>query len=405
MEKTGKICRSVRVVFIFIVLVSMNVPVYADPFSVTFSETPDHAVLFIIDGLSYKALDRADLPVLKKMAERGTLVEKNYLPTAAHPSSGAYAELHSGSIPNPILMAGTVFITKDTGYLQDSFFPEKTTAFVTNSLAYRTLAGNYHYVYQHSGSDADAVRMALKFMEEGKPSFMRIHLQDTGGAGSRSMVTEEDEPWRWNIWAENSPYRETVARADSLVGEFLAGLDNLGVLEKTVVIVMGDHGQHDTGWHPPEFIESAITSIVLWGSGIRKGVRLPYSEQIDVTPTVCKLMNVDPPETSRGRVIVEALKDFSGTAPPRKELIKELLGQFVEYRKKMTDAMYTVERMSSGKRGLLFTRLSRGVSENFYDIERFSAWPRFDSLDELVENNRQVLENLDTIAKEIESLK
>ena len=401
MSKTIKMMNLFLFKFILVIFVN---PAVADPFTVTFSRQPEHAILFIIDGLSYKVWDKMELPILGKMIDNGVLVEKNYLPTAAHPTSGAYAELHSGSIPNPVLMAGTVFITKETGYLQDSFFPGKTTAFSANTISYRTLTDNYHYVYQNEGPDADAVTMALQFMEEGKPAFMRVHLQESGGAGSQSLFDRENNSWKWNIWDENSPYRTTVARADSLLGVFIDGLEKLGILDKTAIIVMGDHGQNDTGWHPPEYIDSAITSIVLWGAGFKKGAHIPYAEQIDVTPTICALMDVDPPKTCQGRVINEALEAYNGEIKPRKMLIKELLDQFMDYRKKMTDAMYLVERMETGNQALLFTRLSRGIRQNFYDIERFSEWPRFNTLDELVEHNREVLKNLNAVLTVAQSL-
>ena len=59
-----------------------------DPFSVSFSEKPEHAVLFVIDGLSYKIREKMELPVLNNMVKNGALVEKNYLPPAAHPHTG-----------------------------------------------------------------------------------------------------------------------------------------------------------------------------------------------------------------------------------------------------------------------------------------------------------------------------
>ena len=74
----------------------------ADPFSTAFSDSTAHVILLIIDGLSYKVWDKMDLPNLRKLSDRRVIVEKNYLPPAAHPTAGAYAELHSGSIPNPI---------------------------------------------------------------------------------------------------------------------------------------------------------------------------------------------------------------------------------------------------------------------------------------------------------------
>jgi hypothetical protein len=375
--------------------------VHADPFAISFAEKPEHAIIFVIDGLSYKVWDRIELPTLKKMAEIGALVEKNYLPPAAHPHTGVYATLHTCSIPNPIMMAGTVFIDEETEYLSQSFFPRKTTAFVANTISYVSLSHYYHYSYQRGGDDAESVKWALTFMEAGHPAFMRIHLQDSGGAGSRSTYTREDVDWKYNIWGDNSPYRRTIASADSLLGEFLIGLEKLDVLDKTVILVLGDHGQNDSGWHPLEFIDSSITSIVLWGAGIKIGVRIPYAEMIDVVPTVCALMEIEPPETCQGRTIVEALSGYPGEVPPREMLIKEMLEQFVTYRKKMAEASYLVEKISSGKQSLLLTRLGRQIRANFYDIHRFTEWSRFNTIEELLEHNRKVMKNLDAIFEEI----
>jgi len=388
---------------LFIMIVTGFTPlrVHAGPFDVSFAEKPEHAVLFIIDGLSYKVTDKMELPTLQKMIRTGAYIEKNYLPPAAHPHTGVYATLHTCSIPNPIMMAGTVFITKETEYLPQCFFPRKTTAFVANTLAYQSINRSYHYSYQKGSSDAESVRWALEFMKTGKPAFMRIHLQRPGGAGSQSMTTKNDVPWRNNIWAENSPYRIAVTRADSLLAEFIKGLDKLGVLEKTVLFVMGDHGQCDTGWHPLECIDASITTLVIWGAGVKSGIRIPYAELIDVTPTVCAFMEVDPPATCQGRTIVEALADYRGNILPRNMLIKEMLDQFAEYRTKMAEASYAVENSSSGNQGLLFTRLNRDIRAHFYDITSFTDWSQFASIEELLENNRTVMKKLDELIADV----
>lgn len=390
--------------FLLILISISGMQSFADPFRTQFSSEPKHAILLIIDGLSYKAWDKMNLPVLEKMADTGARVDQVFLPPAAHPKAGEYAELHSGSIPNPIMMSGTVFITRNTEYIQDKFFPSKTAAFVANSLAYNTLTDNYHYVYQMGGSDASSIDMALQFMDTGTPAFMRIHLQEPGGAGSRSMRVEEDVPWRRNIWGNGSPYREYIARADSLVGVLIDGLDERNILKDTAIIVLGDHGQNDTGWHPPEMWDSAITTAVLWGSRIKVNARIPYAELIDIAPTVCTIMNVDPPSSSIGRVMAEALNKYDGDPGPRTEYIKELNRMFIEYREKMSEAQWLVERAPVEEQGVMFTSLDREIRENFFHIRRFSEWPRFSTMEELVIHNRSVLSRLDSLLSEIRAV-
>lgn len=376
----------------------------AGVFDTQFAEKPEHLMLVIIDGLSHQALDRLTLPVLSRMAAEGTFVERNYLPPAAHPRTGAYAELHTCSIPNPIMMAGTVFITPQTRYLQDCF-PNKVTAFAVNATDYRTLNVGYTYSYQKNGTDLESTRMALTFMEMGRPAFMRFHLQWAGEAGARVLFARNNEPWKWNLWAADSPYRAAVQQADSLVAVLLEGLRKQGMLEKTAVIVMGDHGENDFGWHSLEYLDGSSTSIILYGAGVKKGVRVPYSEQIDVVSTVCALMGVEPPKTSQGRPIVEAISRFTGEIPPRKTLMKEMDESFVEYRQKVTEAAWRIENLQpGGRQALLYSSLG-SIRQSYYDINRFVEWPRFATMEELLANNKSVMARLDALLADVRTAK
>ena len=138
--------RTTLLVSIFIV--AMPALMHAQAGKPSFNSKPEHAILFVIDGLSYKVWDKLSIPTLRKLAGEGVLVEKDYLPPPAHPQTGTYAELHTSSIPNPIMMSGTVFITRETGYLQRSFRPPQVTAFVVNTTSYTTLNVGYTYSSQ-----------------------------------------------------------------------------------------------------------------------------------------------------------------------------------------------------------------------------------------------------------------
>jgi len=375
-----------------------------DPFEVTFSSKPKHAVLYIIDGLSYKAWEHVSLPVLEKMMAQGAFVEKNYLPTSAHPTEGAYAELHTCSIPNPILMAGTVFITKDTEYLPQVFFPEETTAFVANTEIYSSLNRFYHFSYQKLGPDSDGVAKASEFMRLARPVFMRVHLQEVGEASFQIMSLDEDVPWRRNIWAEGSPYVEKLRDADRLLKAFLQSLEDLGILKDTVILVTSDHGEADSGYHPPQIADASITSMVLWGAGVKKNVRIPYAEHVDVVPTLCALMEKPPPETCRGRVIVEALKDYDGVIPHREMFIKDMLEQFGKFRRMKAEADHILENLAESPPGLFFRDLNN-IQQNFYGVHKFARWPEFDTLKDLLAHNDAVLKRLRLLLSEIRSLK
>lgn len=361
-----------------------------------------HVILFVIDGLSYKAWDKLSIPTLRKLAREGAVVEKDYLTPPAHPRTGAYADLHTCSIPNPIMMAGTLFITKQTSYLHQSF-PMTATAFVVNSTAYPTLAAGYGHVYQKNGPDAESVQAALDMMRKIQPRFMRVHLQNTGSAGSECLSTDKDVAWRGNIWAEGSPYRLAAERADSLLGELVAGLRQLGVVDDCTILVVGDHGQDDGGWHPLQLPDGAITTMVLWGKGIRKGVRISYAEHIDIVPTLCSVAQVAIPRTSQGQVIAGVLENVTESGAARTVTVKELNEQLGVYNKLIIAVAYAIDRLPETRQGRYYSRLD-GVKQDFYDIGRFAEWPRFKNLEELHVNNRDALTRLQRLKAEVDKI-
>ena len=78
-----------------------------------------------------------------------------------------------------------------------------------------------------------------------------------------------------------------------------------------------------------------------------------------------------------------------------------MLDEFAEYRKKLAEASYELEKISSGNQSNLFGRLNRMIRLNYYDINRFVEWTRFNTLDELLENNRKTMAQLDSLLVEI----
>lgn len=351
---------------------------------------PSHVILFVIDGFSYKAWDKLSVPTLRRLAREGVLVAQDYLPPPAHPKTGAYAELHTASVANPIMMAGSIFINERTVYLQQAIAHPLTSAFVVNSTAYVTLSGGYDHVFQQDGPDEIAVANALEIMQQHRPSFVRIHLQNAGSAGFQCLSTDRNVEWRGNIWASSSPYRLATERADSLLDVFIRGLRDAGVLDSTAVIVVGDHGQDDGGWHPLELPDGAISSIVLWGTGINRGVQISYAEHIDIVPTVCMLLQIAPPATSIGRPIVEAIAGYDGPVPPRPHTIREFNNVLSDFRHLSTELAWELEKPDAPRRGFYFYQLGL-LRQSFMDLNRFVEWGEHGTLDSLLAANKKAL--------------
>jgi hypothetical protein len=362
--------------------------------SATETSKPGHAVLFIIDGLSSQAVEKISLPNLNKLISEGSYFKESYNIIPAHPRQGEWAKLHRSSIPNPVILAGTVLLLPDQKYVQHSFFPKHLTAHAANDLDYTELDSGINLTFiGGTGAapvqDDQAISWALEFMRKGRPAYMRVHLQDTGRGGVLSFrAADPSLPWYRNIWADESPYRKAAAKADECLGLFLAGLEAAGLKDKTILFVTSDHGQADSGWHPPEDKNAWVMPLVLAGPGIRHDQTFDHAEQVDIVPTLCYLMGVEPPPNADGRILAEALVSPPADAPPPQLKIRELNALLVEGAAVIDKLRRTAESSASLKE-----RLAQ-AEKDFFGIERILEWHQFKTVDGLLAHNRSVLDQI-----------
>jgi len=223
--------------------------------------------------------------------------------------------------------------------------------------------------------------------------FMRIHLQETGAGGWTCHRTTENVPWRRNIWAEGSPYVAAARNADRLVGQFAQRLEQMHKRSDTLLVVAADHGNAPTGAHPPLCEEGWTTPLVFAGPGIAPGRVLDDAEHIDIVPTICHLMRVDPPnrDGASGRVLREIL---AGETPPPEETpqrvheLNVLLSRYAIVQAHLTAA--------SRKSPALETEANL-AERKFFGLHRVTEWPQAGSLDHLIAVNREVLQSLEAI--------
>lgn len=357
---------------------------------------PQHAILFVIDGISHLAPERVEMPNLKALMARGAYFRESYSVVPQHPHSGEWAANYDSSIPNPILVSGTIFLRPDQQFVQSAFFPLKFTAHIANELTYKAINRDFHFTFQAGGNEFHAAHdgkrvdddenmfWTLTVLGRWKPVYMRVHLQDTGAMGGRS---------RPNIWAENSPYRQALAKADAHLGKLIEELKALGMYDSTLIFVTGDHGQTVEGGHPPFAQDAWPMPLVVAGPGIKAGVRFPYSEQIDVVPTLTYLMGVKPPDNAMGRIMAEALISPPANVPPRQERLKELNLVLLEHDGTLARLREQVKSNPSLKTALT------DLEQNFLDVEKILHWYKVGSVDKLIAHNREVLKRMPASVK------
>ncbi|MCP3918339.1 MAG: sulfatase-like hydrolase/transferase [bacterium] len=92
-------------------------------------------------------------------------------------------------------------------------------------------------------------------------------------------------------------YKNAVHHTDGIVRQVLAGLDELGVLDDTLVMITGDHGEEfgENGFwgHTSNFTRAQIqVPFVLAGPGVEAGVETEPTSHLDVPATILESLGV-----------------------------------------------------------------------------------------------------------------
>ncbi|PWB70578.1 MAG: hypothetical protein C3F15_13675 [Holophagae bacterium] len=154
--------------------------------------------------------------------------------------------------------------------------------------------------------------------DDSRPFFAWLHLYDP------HIPYEPPEPFRSRFEARGPSglYDGEIAFADSQLGRVLDWLDEKGLADRTVVVVVGDHGEalgdHGESEHG-YFVYDATVHVPLImrvpGSGAA-GVRVAQQVRtIDVMPTVLDLVGVAPPQPLHGQSLLPLVLDPGGGEP------------------------------------------------------------------------------------------
>jgi hypothetical protein len=105
-------------------------------------------------------------------------------------------------------------------------------------------------------------------------------------------------------------YVERIEITDNLIEDFMTWCEERGYLEDAAVVLMADHGQGiGIGAHGHLSEGERFVPFAMWGSGVKKGCRVSRPASVmDLAPTICYLLGVEPPKGSTGRVLEDALE-------------------------------------------------------------------------------------------------
>ena len=168
---------------------------------------------------------------------------------------------------------------------------------------------------------ADAVMDdALRWIEahDQDPFLAWVHLYDA------HRPYAPPEPFRSEIL---DPYVAEIAFADWQIGRLLTALNARHVLDRTIVVVVGDHGEslgeHGERDHGIFVYESSLqVPLIIRAPGVTPGRVASLVSQVDLLPTLLNLLGMSAPADVDGVSLVPALR---GQTMPERELYAESL--------------------------------------------------------------------------------
>lgn len=350
----------------------------------------NRVILFVIDGLHWQAPEKLNLQNFNQLKTQGAYIQKACMILPYHPLTGDWAKIHNSSMPNPVMLTGSLFITPEHKLIQEMFPRESLTAHCTNSNAYISVGRNFNISFIDDTTDDKPIEFAIEAFKKYDIQYMRIHLQDTGTGGWQCSTQKEPVAWNKNIWAEGSPYIKNALKADELLGLFVKELKSMGKWDDTLLIVTADHGQAKTGWHPTLDEDSQYTPLLFVGPSIAKNKQIDYAEHIDIIPTICSIMNIQKPvKIGSGRVLKEISSNNQNDEKHTHftQIINNQLISFEQLKSKM---------ILSAQSDPYLENVVLVAERDFYSLDRFTDWHNAGSLENLIKQNKGILENMQT---------
>lgn len=298
-----------KVIFLFILLC----PLFSNSAEKIFNKNkklPKHVILIGYDGLSSACIrEGADMPNLRRLMDEGssTLERRSVLPSVsacnwASMFMGAGPELHGytewGSrtpeLPSRIVNSDNRF-PNIFGLYRDRN-PKAEIGYIIDwdgmNFLVDTLAINFRYLSPNRKTHSkESMNIVLNYIENKKPNLCLIYFGETDRVGHK---------YGWS----SPEYMKVANELDACVGEILATIEEIGIMDDTVVILTSDHGGINKG-HGGKTMAEMESPLVFYGKNIKKGFTIPESIMIyDTAGTIAYLLDFEQPQAWIARPIM-----------------------------------------------------------------------------------------------------
>ncbi|PWB74713.1 MAG: hypothetical protein C3F15_07375 [Holophagae bacterium] len=190
----------------------------------------------------------------------------------------------------------------------------------------RGLAPADQLFYEERKAD-EVTEAALAWLEQrpSEPFFLWLHYFDP------HQPYDAPEPFS-RLFAD-SPYDAEIAFADDSIGRFLDVLRSKRLIDRTLIVVVGDHGEglgdHGELTHGLTIYDSVLkVPLIVRAPGLPAGRVHGTVRTVDLMPTICELVRVECPPAVQGRSLVGLL---GGGEAPEIEAYSETLRGRLQY--------------------------------------------------------------------------
>lgn len=269
-----------------------------------------HVVIIGLDGWGSFSFDKADMPHVKKLMIDGSysLSTRSVLPSSsavnwASMFMGAGPELHGytdwGSktpdLPSRVIthygMFPTIF-----GTLRDQASDAKIGYFyewdgmkylaeqkAMNESFHSTSPGDNHH---------EITQACTQYILKNRPTLTAIIFDQPDGKGHKIGFGSDD-------------YYQKLSVLDQRIGEIIEAIHNAGIRNETIIMIVADHGDINTG-HGGKTMNEMQVPLIFSGKGIRKNHQINASTMVyDIAATIGAIFNLNNPQVWTGRAITE----------------------------------------------------------------------------------------------------
>ncbi|MGW3086883.1 alkaline phosphatase family protein [Streptomyces sp. NPDC001108] len=289
----------------------------ATPYAGLPSGTKQAKILVIgIDGATFDAFSRADVPRLQRLMTQGLTARSNLYadPMAPTVSGAGWSSIATGVWPDK-------HNVKDNNFTNPNYarYPDYATRLETADPATSTLVvGTWNPIPQivfgaktdlriAGGNDAGTTAKAVDYLANGNPDSTFVHLDEVDGAGHSSG-------------SSSAAYLKSLGVADTQVGRLLDAVASRPTYEQEdwLIVVTADHGHTPTGGHGGNSPLERGTFVIAQGRGIAPGSVRHDVRITDIAPTVLRHEGVatDPAWDLDGTSLAEPrTDDFDALRP------------------------------------------------------------------------------------------